>query len=103
MINTQNNPDTYLGRPVAKRITFNEEGTFSSYYAADAHVKAEGHRTGSMCGNEPIGFAPSDQYEYIAKWRNIDPADRKLVHGVIVQKAGFREGPVEVIYFGDVK
>ena len=56
-----------------------------------------------MCGNEPIGFAPSDQYEYIAKWRNIDPADRKLVHGVIVQKAGFREGPVEVIYFGDVK
>ena len=102
MINTQNNQDTYLGRPVAKRITFNEEGTFSSYYAAEAHVKAEGNTTGSMCGSEPIGFAPADRYEYIAKWRNIPPAERNLVHGGIIQKEGFREGPVEVIYFGDI-
>ena len=102
MTDTLQTTDTYLGRPVAKRITFNEEGTFSSYYAAEAHVKAEGNTTGSMCGSEPIGFAPADEVDYIAKWRNIDPADRKLVHGVIIQKEGFREGPVEVVYFGDV-
>lgn len=102
MTDTLQTQDTYLGRPVAKRITFNEEGTFSSYYAASAHVKAEGQTLGSMCGPEPIGFAPAEQYEYIAKWRNIDPAERKLVHGVIIQKEGFREGPVEVIYFGDI-
>jgi len=102
MINTPNIQDTHLGRPVVKRITFNEEGDFQSYYAASAHVKAEGHITGSMCGPEPIGFAPADKYEYIAKWRNIDPADRKLVHGVLNQKTGFRNGPVEVIYFEDI-
>ena len=102
MTNTPNIQDTYLVRPVAKRITFNEEGTFSSYYAADAHVKAEGNTTGSMCGSEPIGFAPADRYEYITKWRNIPPAERNLVHGIIIQKEGFREGPVEVIYFGDI-
>ena len=102
MTNTPNSQDTYLGRPVAKRITFNEVGTFQSYYAANEHVKSEGHTTGSMCGSEPIGFAPADRYEYIVKWQNIDPADRKLVRGVIIQKEGFREGPVEVVYFGDI-
>jgi hypothetical protein len=102
MINTLETQDTYLGRPVAKRITFNEDGDFNSYYAANAHVKSEGHITGSMCGSEPIGFAPEDKFHYIAKWRNIDPADRKLVHGVIIQKEGFRNGPVEIIYFEDV-
>jgi hypothetical protein len=102
MTDTLQTQDTYLGRPVAKRITFNEEGDFQSYYAAEAHVKAEGHTTGSMCGPEPIGFAPTDKYTYIAKWRNIPPADRKLVHGVLIQKVDFRNGPVEVIYFGDI-
>lgn len=102
MTNTPNIQDTYLGRPVAKRITFNEVGTFSSYYAAEAHVKAEGNTTGSMCGPEPIGFAPAEKFDYIAKWRNMTSAERNLVHGVIIQKEGFREGPVEVIYFGDI-
>lgn len=102
MINTLETQDTFLGRPVAKRITIEKEGDFQSYYAAEAHVKAEGHITGSMCGPEPIGFAPSEKYGYIAKWRNINPADRKLVHGVLIQKEGFRNGPVEIIYFEDV-
>ena len=102
MTNTLETQDTFLGRPVAKRITIEKEGDFQSYYAASEHVKAEGHITGSMCGPEPIGFAPSEKYGYIAKWRNIDPADRKLVHGVLIQKEGFRNGPVEIIYFGDV-
>ena len=102
MINTLETQDTYLGRPVSKRITIEKEGDFQSYYAAEAHVKAEGHITGSMCGPEPIGFAPSEKYGHISKWRNIDPADRKLVYGVLIQKEGFRNGPVEIIYFGDV-
>ena len=102
MTDTLQIQDTYLGRPVARRITFDEVGTFSSYYAASAHVKAEGQTLGSMCGPEPIGFAPADKYSYIAKWRNIDPAERGLVHGVIIQQVCFREGPVEVIYFGDI-
>lgn len=102
MTDTLTPQDTHLGRPVAKRITFNVEGDFQSYYAASAHLKAEGQIQGSMCGGEPIGFAPASQFDYIAKWRNIDPAESKLVHGVLIQKEGFRNGSVDVVYFGDV-
>ena len=57
-----------------------------------------------MCSPEPTGFAPADQYEYIAKWRNIPPAERKLVHGVIQRAGGdFRNGPLEIVYFADVE
>ena len=95
--------DTLFNRPVAKRIRLEEEGDFSTYRKAEEILKAEGFRTGSMCSPEPTGFAPADQYEYIAKWRNISPAERKLVHGVIRPAGGsFRSGPLEVIYFGDV-
>jgi len=48
MTDTLQTTDTYLGRPVAKRITIEKEGDFQSYYAASEHVKAEGHITGSM-------------------------------------------------------
>ena len=96
--------DTLFNRPVAKRIRLEEEGDFSTYRKAEEILKAEGFRTGSMCSPEPTGFAPADQYEYIAKWRNISPAERKLVHGVIVQAGGsFRNGPLEIVYFEDVK
>lgn len=102
MTTTLTPQDTHLGRPVANRITFNLEGDFQSYYAASAHLKAEGQTQGSMCGGEPIGFAPADKFDYIAKWRNIEPADRRRVHGILSQTEGFRNGPVEVIYFGDI-
>jgi hypothetical protein len=89
---------------VTNRIAFRQEGDFKAFHEAEAHVREESHVTGSMCGGEPIGFAPSEKYEYIAKWRNIPPADRKLVHGVIVPAEGgcFRNGPVEIVYFGDI-
>lgn len=95
--------DTLFNRPVAKRIRLEEEGDFATYHKATAILKEEGFRTGSMCSPEPIGFAPTEQYEYIAKWRNISPAERKQLHGVIVLAGGdFRSGPLEIVYFGDV-
>lgn len=95
--------DTLFNRPVAKRIRLEEEGDFATYRKAEEILKAEGFRTGSMCSPEPTGFAPADQYEYIAKWYNISPSERKLLHGVIRPAGGsFRNGPLEVIYFGDV-
>ncbi len=96
--------DTLFNRPVAKRIRIEESGDFATYRKAGEILKAEGFRTGSMCSPEPTGFAPADQYEYIAKWRNISPGERKLVHGVIIQAGGdFRNGPLEIVYFEDVK
>ena len=95
--------DTLFNRPVAKRVRLEEEGDFSTYHKAVAILKAEGFITGSMCSPEPTGFAPAEQYEYIAKWYNISPAERKELHGVIQRAGGdFRNGPLEIVYFGDV-
>ena len=95
--------DTLFNRPVAKRIRLEEDGDFSTYHKAEAILKAEGFITGSMCSPEPTGFAPAEQYEYIAKWYNISPAERKQLHGVIIRAGGdFRNGPLEIVYFGDV-
>ena len=95
--------DTLFNRPVAKRIRLEEEGDFSTYHKAVAILKEEGFITGSMCSPEPTGFAPAEDYGYIAKWYNISPAERKQLHGVIQRAGGdFRNGPLEIVYFGDV-
>jgi len=103
MTDTQNIQDTFQGRPVAKRIRIEESGDFATYRKAEEILKAEGFITGSMCSPAPTGFAPADKYNYIAKWYNLDAGDKKLLSGVITTAGGnFRNGPLEVIYFGDV-
>jgi hypothetical protein len=93
--------DIYMGREVIKRVLVPaQEGDFQTYHKAEEIVRSEGHRTGSMCSPEPTGFAPAEEFEYIAKMRNISPADRQLLHGVIARKGGdFRNGSLEIIYF----
>ena len=96
--------DTLFNRPVAKRVRIEESGDFATYHKAEAILKEEGFITGSMCSPEPTGFAPAEQYGYIAKWYNISPAERKDLHGVIQRAGGdFRNGPLEIVYFADVK
>ena len=103
MTDTQTPQDTFQGRPVAKRIRIEESGDFATYRKAEEILKAEGFITGSMCAPEPTGFAPAEQYNYIAKWYNISAPERKDLHGVIQRAGGdFRNGPLEIIYFGDV-
>jgi hypothetical protein len=103
MKETQTDQDTLFNRPVAKRIRLEEEGDFATYRKAEEILKAEGFRIGSMCSPEPTGFAPADEYNYIAKWRNISVPERKELHGVIQRAGGdFRNGPLEIVYFGDV-
>ena len=100
-MNNHTTTDTYMGRAVIKRVTVPaQEGDFSTYYKAQGIVEGQGHRIGSMCSPEPTGFAPADEFEYISKMRNIDPADRLLLHGVIKTKGGdFRNGDLEIVYF----
>ena len=103
MTDTQTIKDTFQGRPVAKRVRIEIEGDFASYRAAEELLKAEGNITGSMCSPAPTGFAPADKYGYISKWYNMDAADKRLLSGVITTAGGdFRNGPLEVVYFGDV-
>ena len=103
MTYTQTPQDTLFNRPVAKRIRIEESGDFATYRKAEAILKAEGFITGSMCAPEPTGFAPAEQYNYIAKWYNISAPERKALHGVIQRAGGdFRNGPIEIVYFGDV-
>ena len=103
MTDTQTPQDTLFNRPVAKRIRIEESGDFATYRKAEAILKAEGFITGSMCSPEPTGFAPEKDYNYIAKWYNLDAGDKRLLSGVITTAGGnFRNGPLEVIYFGDV-
>jgi len=97
MLNT-----TYLGREITRRDNVKVEGTFQSYYEAEKRLRAMGYTIGSMCGNEPIGFACNEKYDYIAKWRNIDPIDRKKVDGVMISN-DWREGSVEIIWFNEPK
>jgi hypothetical protein len=103
MTDTQTTQDTLFNRPVAKRIRIEESGDFATYHEAEAIVKAEGNITGSMCSPAPTGFASAEQYNYIAKWYNISAPERKQLHGVIQRAGGdFRNGPIEIVYFGDV-
>ena len=103
MTDTQTTQDTLFNRPVAKRIRIEESGDFATYRKAEEILKAEGFITGSMCAPAPTGFAPADKYNYIAKWYNISAPERKSLHGVIQRAGGdFRNGPIEIVYFGDV-
>jgi hypothetical protein len=103
MTDTQTPQDTLFNRPVAKRIRIEESGDFAAYHKAETILRAEGFITGSMCGPEPTGFAPEKDYNYIAKWYNISVPQRKSLHGVIQTAGGnFRNGPIEIVYFGDL-
>lgn len=97
MLNT-----TYLGREIVRRDNVKVEGTFASVQEAEERLRKMGYMIGSMCGDEPIGFACKEKYDYIAKWRNIAPDDRKKVEGVMIS-TDWREGSVDIIWFEEPK
>lgn len=88
-----------MGREVLHTEDFPSDGTFKAYYKAEERLRELGYTVGSMCGPEPIGFADSDQYSYIAKWYNIKPSERKDLDGVMIAPEGFREGGVQILFF----
>ena len=85
-----------FGHTVKDEIVFEACGTFKAIHKAEDRLAREGYTTGSMCGNEPIGFAKGT--DYIAKWRNIDRSEYPKLDGVIVSD-DFREGSVKIVYF----
>ena len=88
---------TFNGRKVLYRESFPAAGTFQTFYNASERLKELGYEVGSMCRNEPIGFADNNVYDYVAKWYNIDIEDRTKLDGVMLSE-DFREGSVDVLF-----
>lgn len=93
---------TYLGRKIVHEEVFPAGDDFAGYYSAEKRLRELGYTRGSMCRTEPIGFADSDKYTYIAKWYNIDAKERAELDGVMVS-SGFRSSEVRVIFFNEPK
>ena len=90
--------DIYLGREILHTETFPPAGTFKAYYAAEERLKELGYTVGSMCRDEPIGFADEDKCGYVAKWYNIGREDKGKLDGVMVSN-DFREGGATIVFF----
>jgi hypothetical protein len=73
-------------------------GTFESFYKACNTLEEMGFVVGSMCMNEPIGFADKEKYNYVAKWYNLDKSDIQKLDGVLLSD-DFREGSVKIVIF----
>jgi hypothetical protein len=88
---------TFMNRPVIKSIIIEAKGTFSAFYEAQSLLKEEGYTVGSMCRDEPIGFADGEKYDYVSKWYNMNREEHMLLDGVMISD-DFREGGVEILY-----
>ena len=84
-------------REIIHSLEFLPDGTFQAYYETERYLKDLGYCLGSMCRNEPIGFAYGAKY--VAKWYNISNTEKKLLDGVILPHDEFREGGTIVLFF----
>lgn len=84
-------------REIVHAVDFPPSGTFGAIRGAEGHLKDMGYTIGSMCREEPIGFA----YEanYVAKWYNLDAEDKMRLDGVILPQHEFREGGAIILFF----
>jgi len=74
-----------------KRITFDQQGDFKAYYAAEKWCKENGVSHGSMQRGNPIGLMRGDYV--ISKWSNMTKKEQGECHG-LMKSVSFRNGPV---------
>jgi len=72
--------------------------SFSALNDASNYVKTLNFTQGSLCESEPVGLAKKDEYDSIAKWRNISKEDRDKLNGVLLSN-DFRNGAVCAVIF----
>lgn len=82
---------------VVYAVEFVPSGTFSAKSNAVNYLNSMGYVTGSMQGDNPIGFAKS--FDYIAKWDTITYDEYKHLDGIIIPQPEFREGGNLVLFF----
>lgn len=73
------------------KITFNQVGTFSALYTAQAWLRDNGYSYGSSCVGMPIGILKG--VWSIVKWRNLTGKEREQLDGQLISE-DFREGPI---------
>lgn len=85
-------------REILQEITFNEPGTFKSYWAAEAWLYQSGFDTGSLDGHiNPVAFQKGE-YKLPQKWHNFTEKQKAQVSGIITS-SNWREGEVKVIIY----
>jgi hypothetical protein len=78
--------------------TFNEQDDFAAMRAAEHFLQLAGFSVGSNQRGDPRGVMFGD-YD-IAKWRNLNTAERKALHGQMTSDHGtMRIGPIVVTIF----
>lgn len=87
----------FEGRKAVMVLDIPPCGTFKSIYRAEDFLKDLGYRTGSMCRQEPIGFAY--KCDYVAKWYNLSKEDKNSLDGILLPLDEFREGGVRIVFF----
>jgi len=73
-----------------------DSNAFTAVSRARDYLKSNGYTIGSMCRDEPIGFAPAEEYGCIAKWYSLSPSDRDKLTGIL-KSNDFRNGDVELV------
>lgn len=73
-------------------IEFRAEGEFAAMYEAQDWCRARGISVGSAERGSPRGLLVGDYL--IAKWRNLNAAERTALHGTM--EGDMRVGPVRV-------
>ena len=91
------NFERQCGKKVVETIHFPSTGTFTAFSVAEKKAVEMGYSVGSMCRDEPIGLAKD--VGYIAKWHNIDSADKAHIEAGILS-CDFREGDAVIAIFG---
>ena len=85
-------------RVIINEIIFNAEGDFEAYRDAERFAHENGYSIGSMCSPLPTALIKGDYN--VAKWKNLTPAQRFVVDGMITSEGyRFREGPVKITIF----
>ena len=82
-------------RHIAFTRQFSERGPFEAFNAACAFAQQAGFCVGQTSAGNPVGLMHG--YEWVAKWRNLTPRERELLHGSII--GDHRHGPVVMIVF----
>jgi hypothetical protein len=74
-------------------IEFRNEGDFAAMRAAEAWCAAHGISVGAAQDQWPRGLFIGSVS--ISKWRNLSPADRESLHGIML--GSLRHGPVQIV------
>ncbi len=76
--------DLKEGRRMVSRFEGATGEPFLAVWAAEKACKARGLVAGGLQRGSPRGLMRADEYDYVAKWRNLTTKERRQLHGVIL-------------------